>query len=83
MWAEVGHYAPAVGPYGVVIVALIPLIAILGTVVIVLLVGKSRLPEGTVRIRILGISVRWVQSDKRIDGPPGSMPASPDKEKNK
>lgn len=74
MWAEVGHYVPAVGPYGAVIALLVPIIAVLGTIAIIRLVSKSRIPEGDVRIRILGIRVRWGQSGiepgKWRDSPP-------------
>ena len=62
MWAGVGNYVPAVGPCGVIIALIVPTIAVLGTVLIICLVSKSRIPEGDVRIRVLGIRVRWGQS---------------------
>jgi hypothetical protein len=58
MWATVGHF-PAVGPYGAVIALMVPAISVMGTVVIWLLVRKSRIQEGEIRIRILGITIRW------------------------
>lgn len=63
MWAEVGRYVPTVGPYGAVIILMIPIIAVLATVAIVLLVSKGQIPEGDIRIRILGIKVRWGQHE--------------------
>jgi hypothetical protein len=58
MWTDVGH-VPVVGPYSSVIISAVPIIAVLGTIVIILLVGRSRIPEGEIRISILGIKVRW------------------------
>ena len=69
MGAEVGRYVPADGPYGVVVTLLVLIIAVLGTIVIVLLVGKSQIPAGEIRIRILGITVRWGQKEDNENYP--------------
>lgn len=63
MWAAVGH-VPAVGLYGVVIALAVPIISVTGTAVILTLVRKSRMPEGEIRIRTLGIVVRWGHPSK-------------------
>ena len=59
MWAEVGRYLSAVGPWQAVIILLVPAIAILGATFIFIVASKSGVPEGEIRIRPLGIVVRW------------------------
>jgi hypothetical protein len=63
MWAEVGKNLPALGPTAVVVIALaVPVIAVLGTIVLMQMASKSSKPEGEIRVRTLGIVVRWGQS---------------------
>lgn len=62
MWAEVGRSLPAVGPWEAVItLVVVPVIAILGAAGILFMASKSRIREGEIRIRVLGITVRWGQ----------------------
>lgn len=83
MWAVVGHHVPAVGPYGILVVLLVPIIAVLGTIGIILMVSKNRIPEGDIRIRILGIKVRWGNPEIENSKPPDSSHASPDEKEGK
>ena len=41
MWAAAGHI-PAVGPYGIVIALMLPVIAVTGTIAILLRLGRYR-----------------------------------------
>ena len=76
MWAEVGRYVSAAGPYGLAILLAVSLLAVLGTVVIVITVSKSQIPQGDIRVRILGIKVSWGQSGgKRNDRKHSPNPA--------
>jgi hypothetical protein len=72
MWAEVGLYGPAIGHYGAAIALAVPAIAVLGTIIIIFMVSKSRIPEGEIRIRILGLRFRWDQSATKNDNLPDS-----------
>lgn len=67
MWAEVGSHIPTVGPYGFAIAVAVPIVAVLGAISILLVAGSKRIPEGEVRIRILGIKVRWDQRKDQDD----------------
>lgn len=78
MWTEVEHYASAGGPYGLAIVLAVTLIAVLGTVVIIITVSKSQIPQGDIRIRILGIKVSWGQSGDAHHGRQDSSNPTPD-----
>jgi hypothetical protein len=64
MWAEAGRYLPAVGLWQAVIILAIPAIAILGAIAMFIVASKSGIPEGEIRIRPLGIVVRWGQSPR-------------------
>jgi hypothetical protein len=66
MWADVGHYVPALGPCGLVIALTVPAIAVLATLAITWQVSKSRIPAGEIRIRMLGIRVRWDQTGEKL-----------------
>jgi hypothetical protein len=57
MGAAAGHI-PAVGPYGIVIALMLPVIAVTGTIAILLLVRKIPETEIEITIRMLGIRVR-------------------------
>lgn len=74
MWAGVGLYGPAIGHYGAAIALTVPAIAVLGAIVIILVVSKSRIPEGEIRIRILGFRFRWGQSFEKQNLPDASPP---------
>lgn len=72
MWAGVGFYGPAIGHYGAAIALGVPAIAVLGTIIIIFMVSKSRIPEGEIRIRIFGLRFRWGQSVTEKDNLPDS-----------
>jgi hypothetical protein len=74
MWAEVGLYGPAIGHYGAAIALTVSAIAVLGAIVIILVVSKSRIPEGEIRIRILGFRFRWGQSIEKENPSDASRP---------
>jgi hypothetical protein len=59
MWAEAGRNLLAVGPWGLATVLSSLVLAILGVTWIFHLISKHHIDEGEVRIRPLGISVRW------------------------
>jgi|SwirhisoilCB3_FD_contig_21_30560188_length_366_multi_3_in_0_out_0_1 hypothetical protein len=69
MWAEAGRYIPVVGQYGFVIALTVPVIAVLGTCILMWQVSKSQIPEGEIRIRSLGVKVRWGQSQENRSEP--------------
>jgi hypothetical protein len=64
MWVEVGRYVPAIGPWWIVAILGVGALAILGTIVILVMVGKSPISQGEVRVRPLGIRVRWGQPEE-------------------
>jgi hypothetical protein len=59
MWAEVGRYALAAGPYGLATILAVMLIALLGAVFLMWTASKTQMPPGEVevQVRILGIKV--------------------------
>jgi hypothetical protein len=70
MWAEVGRHLPAVGPWDVVIILAVPVIAVLGTMALLHMVSKNPKSEGEIHIRPLGIEIRWSQSQNLKAGKP-------------
>jgi hypothetical protein len=76
MWAEVGRSLSAVGPWEAVLdLVVVPVIAILGAIGILFAASKSRIREGEIRIRVLGITVRWGQPpNSRNEVEPTSPP---------
>lgn len=59
MGAEVGRNLLAFGPWGAVTILACLALAFLGAAVILIVASKRQIGEGEIRIRILGISVRW------------------------
>jgi hypothetical protein len=64
MWAEVGRQLSAVGSWGSVIFLLVPVIVISGVIIIFKMADNSQTPEGEIRIRSLGILIRWNRSPR-------------------
>lgn len=65
MWAGAGRYLPAFGPWGVCVLIIIVLLAILAVGWIIHLISKHQIGEGEIHVRILGISVRWVTTPNK------------------
>ena len=65
--ADVERYASAFGPWGSVAFLLVSALAVFGAAGILYAASKNRIPEGEVRIRILGIVVRWSQQPNEED----------------
>jgi hypothetical protein len=81
--AGAGCYISAVGQPGSVIVLVVPIIAVLGSAGLFLLASKSGMPEGEIRIRALGIRVRWGQSEIENSARQDSSHPIPNKKKRK
>ncbi len=83
MQAGAGCSIPAVGHHDTLTFLMVPIVAVSGAMILFILASISRVPAGEIRVRILGITVRWGQfavASKTEQNP--SQP-NPDKKRKK
>lgn len=83
MQAGAGCYIPAVGHHDPLLLLLVPIVAVSGAAILFLMASISRMPTGEIRVRVLGITVRWGQPTAVGKTEQDSSPSNPDKKRRK